>query len=324
MSAKTPAWDLFISHASEDKDSFVRPLATELSRLGLRVWYDEFSLRIGDSLSASIDRGLAESDAGVVVISHSFMAKPWPQRELAGLVAGHMGRGQLILPIWLNVTHAEVLSFSPTLADTIAIDATNVELPALALRILERVKPELHMAFHRRQAFDQAVEAAEVVTIRASEMKQAPIRHESLPYETVNRIRLVREVLREVDGRDWRTTIDNFRRDLHVDDELFIWEVLASVYITVVNEFQLDQDERRELYDELLDRITTYAGEPWNLPDESAPWKRRARDLFSGDVDPLSDAFASPNLAPSPADSGGTDREVRVVRIPDSALQNLD
>ena len=59
---------IFISHASEDKDSFVRPLATELSRLGLRVWYDEFSLQLGDSLSASIDGGLAESDAGLVVI----------------------------------------------------------------------------------------------------------------------------------------------------------------------------------------------------------------------------------------------------------------
>jgi len=192
VNVEISAWDLFISHASEDKDSFVRPLATELSRLGLRVWYDEFSLQLGDSLSASIDRGLAESDAGLVVISHAFMAKRWTQRELAGLVAGHMGRGQLILPVWLNVSHDEVLSFSPTLADTIAIDATSLEPAELALRILERVKPELHTAFQRRQAFDQAVASAEPETMTVSLVKDAPIRHESLPYEMANRIRLVR------------------------------------------------------------------------------------------------------------------------------------
>ena len=83
MTDHEPAWDVFISHASEDKDSFVRPLAMELSRLGLRVWFDEFSLDIGDSISASIDKGLAESKFGLVVISPSFISKPWPRRELA-------------------------------------------------------------------------------------------------------------------------------------------------------------------------------------------------------------------------------------------------
>jgi hypothetical protein len=44
-------YDAFISHASEDKDGFVRPLAKELSRRGFRVWYDEFSLKVGDKLT---------------------------------------------------------------------------------------------------------------------------------------------------------------------------------------------------------------------------------------------------------------------------------
>ena len=42
--------DVFISHASEDKDAIVRPLANALISCGLKVWYDEFTLRIGDSL----------------------------------------------------------------------------------------------------------------------------------------------------------------------------------------------------------------------------------------------------------------------------------
>lgn len=65
-------WDLFISHASEDKESFVRPLAHFLRELGLKVWYDEFTLSVGDSLSRSIDNGLARSRYGVVVISPAF------------------------------------------------------------------------------------------------------------------------------------------------------------------------------------------------------------------------------------------------------------
>jgi hypothetical protein len=63
--------DVFISHAWEDK-GFVRPLAEILRSLGLKVWYDEFTLQIGDSLSRSIDAGLAESRYGLVVISPAF------------------------------------------------------------------------------------------------------------------------------------------------------------------------------------------------------------------------------------------------------------
>ena len=55
-------WDAFISHASEDKDSIVRELTTELQKFHLKVWYDEFSLNVGDSLSKSIDEGLIYSN----------------------------------------------------------------------------------------------------------------------------------------------------------------------------------------------------------------------------------------------------------------------
>ncbi|MGA9762644.1 MAG: DUF1883 domain-containing protein [Gaiellaceae bacterium] len=79
-------FDVFISHATEDKDAVVRPLAVALQERGLRVWYDEFELKIGDSLRQKIDQGIAKSRFGVVVLSHSFFAKGWPQYELDGLV----------------------------------------------------------------------------------------------------------------------------------------------------------------------------------------------------------------------------------------------
>lgn len=80
-------YDVFICHASEDKDSFVRPLSKELSSRGLRVWYDEFSLKLGDSLRRSIELGLTKSHFGIVVLSLAFFSKEWPQKELDGLIA---------------------------------------------------------------------------------------------------------------------------------------------------------------------------------------------------------------------------------------------
>jgi hypothetical protein len=77
-------WDLFVSHASEDKETFVEPLAVALGRFGVKVWYDKFSLRLGDSLSRSIDNGLAKSDYGLVVLSPAFLQKRWPDMSFAG------------------------------------------------------------------------------------------------------------------------------------------------------------------------------------------------------------------------------------------------
>jgi TIR domain len=111
--------DFFISHATEDKDSFVRSLAKELSLLGARVFYDEFSLKVGDSLRRSVDRGLSASKFGVVVLSEPFFKKEWPARELDGLVAQETAGRTRILPIWHKVTKDDVLRHSPTLADKV-------------------------------------------------------------------------------------------------------------------------------------------------------------------------------------------------------------
>ncbi|HXX22478.1 MAG TPA: toll/interleukin-1 receptor domain-containing protein [Terriglobia bacterium] len=116
-------WDVFISHASEDKDEIVRPLALALRGRGVSVWYDEFSLKMGDSLRASIDFGLANSRFGVAVLSHSFFAKHWPMQELNGLATREVNGKKVILPIWHRIGFKEVRNFSPILADRFAISA---------------------------------------------------------------------------------------------------------------------------------------------------------------------------------------------------------
>lgn len=72
-------FDVFISHATEDKETLVRPLALALAQHGFKVWYDEFELKLGDSLSKSIDHGLVSSAYGIVILSKAFFSKNWPQ-----------------------------------------------------------------------------------------------------------------------------------------------------------------------------------------------------------------------------------------------------
>lgn len=139
------AYDVFISHASEDKDEFVRPLAEELQSLGFEVWYDEFTLKVGDNLRRSIDSGLANARYGVVVLSGAFFAKKWPQYELDGLVTREMSgtNGQkVILPIWHRVTKDEVMSFSPSLADKVALSSSNQSIKEIAQELAEVLRQE--------------------------------------------------------------------------------------------------------------------------------------------------------------------------------------
>jgi hypothetical protein len=123
-SSNDVAWDVFISHASEDKEALVRALAERLRLKGVRVWYDEFTLQLGDSLRRSIDRGLAHSRFGVVILSPSFFSKEWPQKELDGLVAREVEGRKIILPVWHEVNSEDIRKFSPTLADRIAISSS--------------------------------------------------------------------------------------------------------------------------------------------------------------------------------------------------------
>lgn len=137
-------WDAFISHAVEDQASFVRPLSKSLTQLGVRVWYSETSLKLGDSLSRSIDKGLAESRHGVVVLSHDFFRKQWPERELQGLVMKDIERPGTILPIWHGVDRSDVMKFSPPLADKIAIRTSDATVEEIALQILSVVRPDIY------------------------------------------------------------------------------------------------------------------------------------------------------------------------------------
>lgn len=135
-------YDVFICHASEDKDAFVRPLAEALQAQHIEVWYDEFALTLGDSIRQAVDRGLTSSRFGVIVLSPAFFAKSWPQYELDGLVDREMTGGEkVILPIWHEITHDEVAQYSPTLAGRKAVQSSD-GIEAVATAISQVVRPD--------------------------------------------------------------------------------------------------------------------------------------------------------------------------------------
>lgn len=133
-------YDVFISHASEDKEAVVRPLAHALSNGGLKVWYDEFELRIGDSLRRKIDTGLAKSRFGVVVLSRSFFHKGWTNYELDGLVSRAVSGEQILLPIWHEITKQELINYSPSLADKVARSTGTHTIDEIASEIIEVIR----------------------------------------------------------------------------------------------------------------------------------------------------------------------------------------
>lgn len=112
--------DAFICHAYEDKDLVARPLANRLGQ-SYRVWYDEYSLTLGDSLRETIERGLARSRYGVVVLSPHFFRKQWPKTELNALFARQNALGRkVILPVWVDLSQADVAREALLLADLMA------------------------------------------------------------------------------------------------------------------------------------------------------------------------------------------------------------
>lgn len=114
---------VFISYATEDKNSLAKPLADLLVKNGVSVWYDEYELKLGDSLRKSIDKGLIQSDFGIVILSPSFLNKNWPEYELNSLITLEQTYSRkIILPVWHNIDAKDLISYSPSLADKIAVN----------------------------------------------------------------------------------------------------------------------------------------------------------------------------------------------------------
>jgi len=135
-------WDIFLSHASEDKEAFVTPLYLKLIDHNIKAWYDDFEIKLGDSIRESIDEGLKNSKFAIVVLSKNYFTKSWTSNELNAYFALDSKDAKRILPIWYDVTREEVTKYSPILADRLGTD------PKDGMDgIIQKVKKRLNMDF---------------------------------------------------------------------------------------------------------------------------------------------------------------------------------
>lgn len=127
-------YDVFVSHAWEDKEGFVDEFVAELEKLGIKVWYDKQRIKWGDSMRARIDDGLKKSKFGIAVISPDYIAdgKYWTKAELDGLFQLESVNGKMLLPIWHNITKQQVMNYSPIIASKLAMTTASMTAEEIA------------------------------------------------------------------------------------------------------------------------------------------------------------------------------------------------
>lgn len=133
-----PEYDVFVSHAWEDKIEFVDEFVEELCKQGAKVWYDTSQIKWGDSMRAKIDDGLKKSKFGVVILSPDYIkdGKYWTKAELDGLFQLESVNGKMLLPIWHNLTKKEVMAYSPIIASKLAMTTATMTPAEIAAELL--------------------------------------------------------------------------------------------------------------------------------------------------------------------------------------------
>ena len=141
-----PEYDVFISHAGEDKKSFVDEFVEELRKLKVKVWYDTSELKWGDSLRHRIDEGLKRSKFGIAIISPNYIAegKYWTKEEFNALFQLESINGKVLLPIWHNITKQEVMNFSPMLADKKAMTTAKMTSEEIAYELAKLLEVDIN------------------------------------------------------------------------------------------------------------------------------------------------------------------------------------
>ena len=227
-------YDLFISHASEDKDVIVRPLATILERLSVRVWYDEFSLQLGDSLTASIDKGLQESRYGLVVLSKAFLSKKWPEYEYRSLMTREIDGERVILPLWYDVTQDDIKNFSLYLADIKALPISRANFGKIVSAILKVVRPDIYQERRMQGVLRKAVAEGTHQMAKMSEIKRATTKQSKLTKQQLIRSKAVYYGIGRHLKSNFDDYVDQYELDVVPERELQSWEIMNACYLEML------------------------------------------------------------------------------------------
>jgi len=128
-------YDVFICHASEDKEAFVDPFNAELESKGITAFYDKISIAWGESVVRKINEGLAHSKVGVIVISDDFMKKEWPNTEIDTLINLMINDKKRLLPILHNISYESMAQKYPLIASLSCRDSSKKTISEMVSEI---------------------------------------------------------------------------------------------------------------------------------------------------------------------------------------------
>lgn len=244
----TKKWDVFISHASEDKETIAKELATLLTDLGVKVWYDEFSLKVGDSLSQKIDEGLIWSNFGIIIISKSFLNKKWTDYEYRSLLGKEDNIEKRILPVWHGVTRDEVISYSLYLADKFALDTAKLTINEIVKNILQIIRPDIYENISRVILYNKLISNAQVMEVPISRVKWGKKQRDKLSVEQINRIKGCYYSIGVYFNNDLESTLNCYLYDNNPHKEIKIWEAMNATFLDFVNKEKIESfDIKKEI-----------------------------------------------------------------------------
>lgn len=245
-------WDAFISYASDDKEKIVRQLAETLEKLKVKIWYDEFSLKVGDSLSKSIDDGLQNSNFGIVIISRSFLEKHWTDYEYRSLLSKEENGKKIILPIWHDIKREEVKNFSLYLADKIALNTSESSINNIALKLIEIIRPDIYLNIKGYFLFKHFLKegTTKMVDINVLSKQKEPLSKLSKQLEI--RARNIYYGIGKVLNFTIDESINNYELDLRPDREIQTWEIMNLCYLEFIDNNKISDKRTKKSIAALL------------------------------------------------------------------------
>lgn len=130
--------DVFLCHAWDDRQGVAKELHDLLEAAGVKVWFSEKDLGLGVPMMRAIDKGLANSRIGLVLVTPALLARLPKEgvadKELSALLAGNQ-----LVPIVHNTTYESLRNVSPLLASRSGLDTAEDSMATVAAKIAELV-----------------------------------------------------------------------------------------------------------------------------------------------------------------------------------------
>lgn len=130
--------DVFLCHAWDDRQGVAKDLHDLLVAAGVKVWFSEKDLGLGVPMMRAIDKGLANSRIGLVLVTPALLNRlpkeGIAEKELSALLAGNQ-----LVPIVHNTTYVDLRNVSPLLASRSGLDTGEDSMEVVAIKIAELV-----------------------------------------------------------------------------------------------------------------------------------------------------------------------------------------